>query len=128
MCVNRLPPSLGLLAALLVCSGCFNPVFVASTNGYVDTKVTGEGRRFSVRVRNDFGAWGFAPHYRILEVDSKVTAALRFPVSTITGLRIIQHKTFLDGMVELLTIGLYCPRTLIIEGEIHDPVPSRPRR
>ena len=112
--------TLGCLFAVLYCTGCWNTAFIASAQGHVDTKVTGRGKRFSVKVPNNFSMWGTVPRVKVIEVDRAVARALRRPVRRITGLRITQHLTFFQGLLEFFTYGLYNPRTLIIEGELHE--------
>lgn len=112
---------------LVLASGCLNTVFVAGPEGYVDTKRSGKGIPFQIKIKNTFGFFGTRPSIRIFEVDRVVSKELGREVKHITGLKITQHLTVVDWLLQSLTFGFYNPRTLVIEGEIQEtPPPGAP--
>lgn len=115
---RRTATSAALLAALTLCSGCLNTVFVASRDAHVTTRDTGEGRPFIVRAKNNFTVWGNFPRIRVIEVDRLVGQHTGRKITKITGLRMAQHTTFVDGLLTFITFGLYSPRTLVIQGRM----------
>ncbi len=104
------------LLALALCGGCLNVAYIASAGVKVDTLETGEGTAFKAKVRDAYGFWGLRPPIKIIEVDREVARALGVEVQEISGLRITRHLTVGNAFVQTITLGLYNPRTLVIEG------------
>lgn len=111
--------------AFLACSGCWNTLYVASANGYVTTK-TGEGTPFRVQVINSFGLWGSVPGLKVVEVDRVVSQVLRRDIRHITGLKITEGSGP-EFFLTFITLGLYSPRALVIEGEYTESPPNAER-
>lgn len=109
-----------LVLSLVLCSGCLNTAYIASKDGMVDTRRSGQGTPFSVTTKEVFHVWGTKPPVLVVEVDRVVSEILGKEIKQITGLRITRHQTFLDGVLQTITLGLYNPRTLVIQGEYHD--------
>ena len=119
--------SLTLLGMLLLSSGCFNALFYAGPGAHLDMKVSSEpGTPFRVKIRNSYGFWGVFPRLKHFAVDEVVSEQLDRPVKNVSGLKIVQYRTFGYFMVQILTLGFYAPRTLVIEGVIHDEPPPGP--
>ena len=106
---------------LLMGTGCLNTIFVASEDAHITTKRSETGRYFQLKIRNNFTFWGTKPHVRIIEIDRLVSDHRYKKVTKITGLKITQHMTFGNWLAQLFTIGIYTPRTLVIEGQTHEP-------
>lgn len=120
----RMPRALvsaGLAALLLGATGCYNTILIASPRAHVTTLDAGEGQWFQARTKNNFRFWGISPRIRVIEVDRVVSQHLGRDVTRIDGLRVIQVTTFLDGLLNAITFGIYNPRTLIIQGKIPPP-------
>lgn len=116
---NRILLATVVCGALLLGSGCWNTVFVASSAGHVTTKAKSGGQPFNITVHQGFGFWGLSPSIKIVEVDRVVSAALRQEVTNISDLRIRQGLNFGTWLLGGITLGLYAPKTLTIEGSIH---------
>ena len=115
---RRTASPLALLLVLLLCCGCFNTLYVASENAYVTTK-TGDGTPFKVRAINGFGLWGLVPALKVVEVDRVVSRKLGRDIRHITGLK-ISEGVGPEQFATVITLGLYSPRALIIEGEFKE--------
>jgi hypothetical protein len=112
------------LAGLLLTSGCFNQVLHASPGAYVDTKVSRHpGQTFRIKSHNNYGFWGIAPRMKYIAVDELVSRKLGRPVKNISGVRIVQYRTVGNMLAQIATLGLFCPRTLVVEGVIHETRP-----
>lgn len=118
--------ALTALAALALASGCLNTVFVASEDAHITTKRSETGRYFQVRYNNYFTFWGLNPHIRVIEIDRLVSDHRHKKITKITGLKITQHITWWNWVVQTVTGGIYNPRTLIIEGRTHEPGTGAP--
>ncbi len=112
--------AVGPAAALVLCAGCFNTVFVSTEDAVVSTKQTEEGTPFSITTDHTFYAWGNVPRCRLIKVDELVSRQEGKQVSDITGLRLTQRHTFRTWALELITLGFYNPRKLIIEGKFFE--------
>lgn len=119
---------LACAAALFACSGCLKTIYLAGPDGYVTTQSAEGGEHFRVRIRNDFGLWGLVPAQRVIEVDRAVSLHLAREVRNISNLRIRQELSPLNALLQFITLGLYTPRTLEIEGMIHAEPPFPPAR
>jgi hypothetical protein len=117
-----------LLAALLTASvlggsGCYNTILMSSEDAHVTTLSSGKGEWFEVRTSNNFKLWGNYPRMRVFLVDQVVSAELGRDVKRIDGLRVMQKATFMNGLISTITLGIYTPRTLIIQGTIPKDTP-----
>ena len=61
---------------LLLTSGCLKTIYMASADGYVNTKVTGTGQPFTVTIPNRFYVLGAYPEVNVIVVDRAVSWAL----------------------------------------------------
>ena len=98
----RVALSVLVSGTLLLTSGCLKTIYVASADGYVNTKATGTGRRFTATIPNKFYLLGTVPRVNVIEVDRAVSWALRRDVRYITGLEITQRCTFLNAIVQVI--------------------------
>ena len=117
--------AVGPAAALVLCAGCFNTVFVSTKSAVVTTKRTAEGRPFSITIDHTFYAWGNLPRSRLIKVDQLVSRQLGRQITRITGLRLTQRHTLGTWALEMISYGFYNPRKLIIEGKYFEkPAPA----
>ena len=118
--------TLTFLGALVACSGCMSTMYMASPDGYVTTKSAEGGDYFRLEIRNDFSLWGLLPKVKIIEVDRVVSQHLMRDVRNISNLVIRQEVTALNMVLQTITLGIYTPRTVVIEGMIHEKRPFPP--
>ena len=121
---RRFVPAALLAGALLFSSGCYNALFYASPGAHLDTKISEQaGTPFEVKIRNSYSFWGIWPRLKHFPVDEVVSQELGWEVKHISGLSIVQYKTFGYFLIQIGTVGIYAPRTLVIRGTAHEAPP-----
>ena len=124
---RRFVPAALLAGALLFSSGCYNALFYASPGAHLDMKVSAQaGTPFEVKIRNSYSFWGIWPRLKHFPVDEIVSQGLGWDVKHISGLSIVQYKTFGYFLIQIGTLGIYTPRTLVIRGTAHEGPPPAP--
>ena len=71
---------------------------------------------FNFKKRQSFFLWGLTPDS--LDIDVTKIARENGAQNGLCDLKIEEIDTFVDVVLQCITIGIYCPRTVKIEGKI----------
>lgn len=120
------------LGALLLTAGCAvtryqlsRPERPVRMTGYSEAEGYRMTRRFRVEVRRDNFAWGMSPD-RSVTLDSILDRELKQNEAA-GSLKITEVYTFLNALFEFISIGVYRPYTVIVEGEAYEKVSQSPK-
>ncbi len=105
-----------LVAFVLILTGCSTLHYTAQDRPMVNFKdCSNSGASFSYEQRYDFWWWGLAPD--VMEVDVTAIAKENGAPYGICDVRIEEKYTVMDCVLGMVTLGIYSPRTVIVEGK-----------
>ncbi len=121
-----------LFAALLLSATCagtryqlIRPERPVRMTGYTEAEGYRMTRRFRIEMRRDNFGWGMSTD-RNVTLDSILDRELK-PTEAAGALKITEVYTFVNALLDFITIGVYRPYTVIVEGEAYEKVSQSPK-
>ncbi len=106
-----------IASVAFVLSGCSTLHYTAQDQPMINLKpVEGAQEDFQYEDRYNFFLWGLTPGE--VEVDVTKIALENGAPNGLSEVRIEEKVTFVDGLLNAITLGIYAPRTVTVEGKV----------